>query len=97
MKTMQLHEIIKRPLITEKNATLQPNGKYVFKVGARANKMQIKNAVEEAFKVTVTGVNVITIHSKEKRVGRRLVVTSPWKKAIVTLKAGDKIDLFESL
>jgi large subunit ribosomal protein L23 len=94
---MQLHEIIKRPLVTEKNATLQPNGKYVFKVGTRANKMQIKNAVEEAFKVTVTGVNIITVHSKEKRVGRRLVVTSPWKKAIVTLKPGDKIDLFESL
>jgi len=94
---MQLHEIIKRPLITEKNATLQPAGKYVFKVGGRANKMQIKHAVEEAFKVTVTGVNVVTIHSKEKKVGRRTVLTSPWKKAIVTLKAGDKIDLFESL
>jgi large subunit ribosomal protein L23 len=93
---MQLHEILKRPLITEKNAALQPTGKYVFEVGGRANKMQIKNAVE-AFKVTVTGVNIITIHSKEKRVGRRLVVTSPWKKAIVTLKEGDKIDLFESL
>ena len=94
---MQLHEIIKRPLVTEKNATLQPIGKYVFEVGSRANKMQFKNAVEEAFKVTVTGINVITIHGKEKRVGRRIVVTSPWKKAIVTLKAGDKIDLFESL
>ena len=94
---MQLHEIIKRPLVTEKNATLQPICKYVFEVGSRANKMQIKNAVEEAFKVTVTGINVITQHGKEKRVGRRIVVTSPWKKAIVTLKAGDKIDLFESL
>ena len=94
---MQLHEVLKRPLVTEKNATLQPTGKYVFEVGKRANKMQIKGAVEEAFKVTVTGVNVITIHSKEKHVGRRVVVTSPWKKAIVTLKAGDKIDLFESL
>jgi len=93
---MQLHEIIKRPLVTEKNATLQPTGKYVFEVGGRANKMQIKNAVEEAFKVTVTSVNVITIQSKEKHVGRRVVKTSPWKKAIVTLKEGDKIDLFES-
>jgi large subunit ribosomal protein L23 len=94
---MQLHEIIKRPLITEKNATLQPTGKYVFEVGGRANKMQIKNAVEEAFKVTVLSVNVITIQSKEKHVGRRVVKTSPWKKAIVTLKDGDKIELFESL
>lgn len=94
---MQLHEIIKRPLITEKNATLQPTGKYVFEVGARANKMQIKNAVEDAFKVTVLSVNVITIQAKEKHVGRRVLKTSPWKKAIVTLKDGDKIELFESL
>jgi large subunit ribosomal protein L23 len=94
---MQLHEILKRPLVTEKNAAFQANGKYVFEVGGRANKMQIKNAVEEAFKVTVTGVNIITVHSKEKKVGRRTVFTSPSKKAIVTLKAGDKIDLFESL
>jgi len=94
---MQLHEILKRPLVTEKNAAFQANGKYVFEVGGRANKMQIKNAVEEAFKVTVTAVNVVMMHSEEKRVGRRIVVTSPTKKAIVTLKAGDKIDLFESL
>ena len=94
---MQLHEIIKRPLVTEKNATLQPTGKYVFEVGARANKMQIKGAVEEAFKVTVTGINVVTVHGKERRVGRRVIMTSPTKKAIVTLKPGDKIDLFESL
>lgn len=94
---MQLHEILKRPLVTEKNASLQANGKYVFEVGGRANKTQIKNAVEEAFKVTVTAVNVVSMRGKEKRIGRRVIVTSPWKKAIVTLKIGDKIDLFESL
>ena len=94
---MQLHEIITRPLVTEKNASLQPTGKYVFEVGGRANKMQIKNAVQEAFKVTVMSVNIITIKSKEKHVGRRVVKSSPWKKAIVTLKDGDKIELFESL
>jgi large subunit ribosomal protein L23 len=94
---MQLHEIIKRPLVTEKNATLQPTGKYVFEVGLKANKMQIKNAVQDAFKVTVVGVNIVTVHPKERRVGRRVAMTAPEKKAIVTLKAGDKIDLFESL
>ncbi|MDD5287687.1 MAG: 50S ribosomal protein L23 [Dehalococcoidales bacterium] len=94
---MQLHEILKRPLVTEKNAILQASGKYAFEVGGRANKMQIKNAVEEAFKVTVMTVNVVTMHGKEKRVGRRIAAATQWKKAIVTLKAGDKIDLFESL
>ena len=94
---MQLHEIIKRPLVTEKNAILQSAGKYAFEVGKRANKMQIKNAVQEAFKVTVITVNVVTMRGKEKRVGRGIAVAAPWKKAIVTLKAGDKIDLFESL
>ena len=94
---MQLHEILKRPLVTEKNAALQTIGKYAFEVGSGANKLQIKNAVEEAFKVTVTTVNVVSMRGKEKRVGRRVVTTPSWKKAIVTLKVGDKIDLFESL
>lgn len=94
---MQLYEILRRPLITEKNATLQVEGKYVFEVGGRANKAQVKSAVEEAFKVTVTAVNMVSVKGKEKRLGNRTFITSPWKKAIVTLKEGDKIDLFESL
>ena len=91
-------EFISKPIVTEKLTILgEKLNRYGFIVDKGANKLQIKNAVEEAFKVTVVGVNIITIHSKEKRVGRRIVVTSPSKKAIVTLKAGDKIDLFESL
>ena len=94
---MHLYEVLRRPLITEKNTMLQVQGKYVFEVDAEANKPQIKQAVEKAFKVTVMAVNVMTVPGKTKRVGRRMVLTPSHKKAIVTLKAGDKIELFEGV
>jgi large subunit ribosomal protein L23 len=94
---MHLHEIIKRPLVTEKNAMLQATGKYAFEVDGRANKMEIKHAVETGFKVTVTAVNVLNTPGETKRVGSRIAFNPSWKKAIVTLKAGDKIDLFENV
>jgi len=76
---------------------LQALGKYVFEIEKEANKNEVKQAVEKAFKVNVTTVNVITVPGKTRRVGRRLVLTQSWKKAIVTLKPGDKIELFESV
>lgn len=95
---MHLYEVLRRPLITEKNTAQQTEGKYVFEVAARANKPQIKKAVEKAFKVKVTTVNVMLVPGKSRKVGRKQVVTaSPWKKAIVTLKAGDKIELVEGV
>ncbi len=94
---MQLFEVLRNPLVTEKNTSLQSQGKYAFKVDVDANKVQIKQAVEKAFKVTVTSVNIMTVRGKEKRVGRKQVVGSPWKKAIVTLKPGDKIQIFEGV
>ena len=94
---MQLYEILRRPLVTEKNATLQAAGKYAFEVDRRANKTQVKDAVEKAFKVTVTGVNVINMPGKMKRMGKGITLTPNWKKAVVTLKPGDKIDLFENV
>jgi large subunit ribosomal protein L23 len=94
---MHLYEVLRRPLITEKSTALQAQNKYAFEIGSGANKLMIKQAVETAFKVTVTGVNVITMKSKERRVGRRIVRTSPWKKAIVTLQVGDKIEFFEGV
>lgn len=94
---MHLYEVIKRPLVTEKSTTLQTMGKYAFEVSNEANKKQIKDAVEKAFKVTVTTVNVINIPAGTRRVGRRQVVVPAMKKAIVTLKAGDKIQLFEGV
>jgi large subunit ribosomal protein L23 len=94
---MRLHEVLKRPLVTEKNAALQSNGKFAFEVNGKANKLQIKQAVEKAFKVTVIAVNVVTMQGKNKKIGRNVVATPSWKKAIVTLKVGDKIDLFENM
>lgn len=94
---MHLSEVLRRPLVTEKNTTLQAQNKYAFEVAKEANKPQIKQAVEKTFKVTVTKVNVVTMPSKTRRVGRRLVLTSPWKKALVTLKPGDKIEIFEGV
>ncbi|MFC2018918.1 50S ribosomal protein L23 [Chloroflexota bacterium] len=94
---MHPFEVLRRPVITESNTALQAFGKYAFEVASGANKNQIRQAVEKAFKVTVTGVNVMTIHGKSRRVGKRVVTTAPWKKAIVTLKEGDKIELFENV
>jgi large subunit ribosomal protein L23 len=94
---MHPYEVLRRPLITEKNTELQIQGKYVFEVAREANKPQIKQAVEKAFDVTVTTVNVMNIHGEVRRVGRRQVSTRSWKKAIVTLQPGDKIELFEGV
>ena len=94
---MQLYQVLHRPLITEKNTTLQAQGKYAFEVAGEANKHQIKQAVEKAFKVKVTAVNVTTVPGKQRIVGRQRVMTQPWKKAIVTLQPGDKIELFEGV
>ena len=94
---MHLYAVLRRPLITEKNTMLQAQGKYAFEIASEANKPQVKQAVEKAFKVKVLSVNVMTVPPKTRRVGRRQVLTQSWKKAIVTLKPGDKIELFEGV
>jgi len=94
---MHPYEVLRRPVVTEKNTELQAQGKYAFEVAREANKPQIKQAVETAFKVKVTTVNVITVHGKVRRLGGRRVLTPPWKKALVTLAPGDKIELFEGV
>ncbi len=95
---MHLYEVLRRPLITEKNTALQaPQGKYAFEVAAEANKEQVKQAVEKAFKVSVTRVNVMTVPGKRRRMRGGWVMSPSWKKAIVTLKPGDKIELFEGV
>jgi len=94
---MNLYETLRRPLVTEKITRLQAQGKYAFEVADGANKAQVKQAVETAYKVSVTGVNVTTVRGKQKRMGRRMVRTLPWKKAVVTLKQGDKIEFFKGV
>jgi large subunit ribosomal protein L23 len=94
-------QIIIRPVISEKSMDQSTVNKYTFAVADEANKMQIKAAVEELFKVTVLSVNVLTSKRKEKsrnrRRGRQVGYTSPWKKAVVTIKAGDSIEFFEGV
>ena len=94
---MEPHRALIRPIITEKSTILQGQNKYAFEVAEEANKLQIKDAVEKAFKVRVLGVNVMTVHGKSHRRGRYVTKSSPWKKAIVTLQAGDKIEFFEGV
>ncbi len=94
---MHPYEVLRRPLITEKATMLQEADKYVFAVAGRANKVQIKEAVEKAFKVKVAQVNVLTVPGKVRRMGKREVKGPSWKKAIVSLEPGYKVSLFEGV
>ena len=94
---MHVYEVLRRPVITEKSTELTGHDKYAFEIAEGANKRMIKQAVETAFNVTVTGVNVITMKPKTRRVGRNMIKTAPWKKAVVTLKQGEKIEFFEGV
>lgn len=90
-------EIIIKPVVTEKSVDLMQENKYCFKVAKDANKIEIKNAIEEIFKVTVVSVNTVNVHGKMKRMGRTQGMTASWKKAVVTLREGDSIEVFEGL
>jgi large subunit ribosomal protein L23 len=94
---MHVYEVLRRPIITEKNSMLSAQSKYIFEVSLDANKPLIKEAVEKAFKVKVTSVNVICVPGKMRRAGRRRGMTPEWKKAVVTLEPGQKIELFEGV
>jgi large subunit ribosomal protein L23 len=92
------HDVILKPLVTEKAVNLaQEQNKYTFYVDRKANKIEIKNAIEEIFNVKVTAVNTMTVRDKKKRVGRYEGLTPTRKKAVVTLNEGDTIDIFEEL
>lgn len=96
MKTA--HDVIISPIITEASMSRLADKKYTFKVASDANKIEIKKAVEEIFKVTVAKVNTISVKAKNKRVGYHLGKTSEWKKAIVTLTPDSKtIEFFDSM
>jgi large subunit ribosomal protein L23 len=90
------HDILIAPLLTEKSTRLRDqHNQIAFVVSSRANKSEVKKAVEEALKVKVDSVNIVNVRGKNKRLGRFEGRQSSWKKGIVTLKEGQKLDLFE--
>ena len=93
---MTAHEIIIRPIVSERSFSGMELNKYTFEVAKDANKYQIKDAVEEIFGVKVVRVNTLTVKPKTKRVRVVEGLTRTWKKAVVTLKDGDTIEIFAS-
>jgi large subunit ribosomal protein L23 len=94
---MEARLLIKRPIVTEKTTKLMEQNKYCFVVDPKANKTQIKHAVEEIFKVKVKAVNTLNLLGKVKRMGRYEGRRPSWKRAIVTLEKGSRIEFFEGV
>jgi large subunit ribosomal protein L23 len=96
---MHVYDVLKRPVVTEKtNAQADAANQYTFEVDRRANKLQVKDAVETAFSVSVESVRIVNIPAKKGRYGRLIVTKKPaWKKAVVTLVPGNTIQLFEGV
>ncbi len=92
---LQADQVIIEPVVTEKTNVQRETGKYVFRVDPRANKLQIMGAVRELFDVQPVACNIVSVKSKPKRQRYKLGRTSTWKKAIVTLRAGETISVFE--
>lgn len=90
-----LHDVLIRPVITEKTSDMMAENKYTFRVDRRANKIEIKQAVESIFDVDVTHVRTMNVPGKLKRQGRTSGMTAQWKKAIITLKDGQKLPIFD--
>ena len=90
------HDVLVRPLITEKSTRLIEVGQYSFEVHREANKIQIREAVEKTFNVKVKAVNTMNMPRKTRRRGRNVGTVPGWKKAIVTLQEGQTIDIFET-
>jgi large subunit ribosomal protein L23 len=97
-KALHPLNVVLRPMITEKATRLGAEHKYMFEVRRQANKVQIKEAIEKGFEVNVVAVNVMTMKGKPHRVrGNRIKHRPNWKKAVVTLAPGDKLELFEGI
>jgi large subunit ribosomal protein L23 len=94
--TMNVNQVLVKPVITEKATIISEQNKYVFEVAQRANKDQISQAIKAIYNVVPLKVNIVNVRGKERRLRLGTGYTSAWKKAIVTLKDGDKIDLFET-
>lgn len=89
------YEVLIKPIVSEKTTGLMEENKYTFKVDTKANKIEIKYAVETIFKVNVTDVKTMNVAGKMKRQGRTQGLTPEWKKAIVTIQAGQRLPIFE--
>ena len=89
------HEVLIKPVVSEKTTGLMEENKYTFEVNKDANKIEIKYAVESIFKVDVTDVKTMNVIGKMKRQGRTQGLTPSWKKAIVTVKQGQRLPIFE--
>lgn len=96
---MNVYQVLKRPILTEKSDYQRDDNQYVFEVARKANKLQIKEAVESLFDVDVQSVNTMIMKPKRRRMGRKTIVTRPaWKRAVVTLAPGERIqDFFEGI
>jgi len=95
---ININRVIVAPLLTEKAAIIRDEeNKYVFKVDKKANKFIIKEAIEKKFSVTVEKINIVNVTGKVKRRGRFVGKRADWKKAIVTLKQGENIPVFEGV
>jgi large subunit ribosomal protein L23 len=92
---MNVYQVLKRPIITEKSDFQRDERQYVFEVSRQANKHEIKEAVEVLFDVRVDSVNTMIMKPKRRRMGRKMIVTRPaWKRAVVTLAPGERIQAF---
>jgi large subunit ribosomal protein L23 len=89
------HQVLIAPVVSEKSYSLITENKYSFRVHEKAHKTQIRQAVEELFEVKVEGVNIVKVRPKPKRRGLHKGTKPGWKKAIVQLREGDKIEIFE--
>lgn len=94
---MNAREVLIRPVISEKSTSLMAENKYTFLVALKANKVEIRQAVEEIFKVKVLDVNTIRVEGKTKRLGKTQGKRSDYKKAIVKLAEGERIEFFEGV
>ena len=94
---MDIKKVLIKPTITEKSTLLQETGKYTFHIAPKANKVEVKQAVESSFNVSVLDVNITKLKGKMKRYGPRIKKQPDKKKAVVTLKQGDRINLIEGL
>jgi len=95
---MEIHQIVKRAIITEKSTVLKDNAnQYIFEVDARANRIEVGQAIEKLFKVNVLDVRVMNVLGKKKRMGRVTGQKRSWKKAVVTLAPGSRIEVHEGV